>query len=928
MRAQSEWVNAASAVRMAEAMGDALQLIEALSLERGVLRERALSDGPTTGNLAEIAARNDALLDRTQRSMRRAGLPDEAVTRSRSILAIVRRSVAEAIVRPVAQRDPGLAPAILKQLYEHLGAVQGAVALAEREATRSDARVGSLVGVGSLAVEMRAAAGWRSSNLTGWLGGRVLTPSQIDEAMYNTGEVQSDWERLQRQVLIVGEPPRLAAAILATREGFFRLAEPRYREVLAIARAGGERPTTLLAWRRWTVDALAGTLLARDAAIAEAVDYGTGVTFHAKTHLALAAASTLCLLVLGAGAVLVLLRRLVLPVQRLTAAVVRLAGGDVTALVPERGRGDEIGAMAAAIEVLRQAAVELQQTNLRFDAALSSMSQGLAMYDHEERLVVRNARLCELSGVPEGSLHIGMTYHEVVEAVASAGHFPNRTAEEVYAERQHQGLAKWETFSFEAIRGDKLVAISSQPVAGGGLLFILEDITERRRSEARIAHMAHHDALTGMPNRVLFHAKLEEALACARRGECFSVLYLDLDRFKAVNDTLGHAVGDALLRAVSARLQLEARETDTVARLGGDEFAILQTAADQPSHATALAERLIVAIGAPYEIAGHQIDVGVSIGIAVAVGEEKDSDTLLKNADLALYRAKADGRGAWRFFEPEMDAHMQARRLLELELRRAVEEKQFALYYQPVVDLHTRRITGFEALVRWQHPRRGLVSPAEFIPLAEEVGLISAIGEWVLLRACTEAVVWSDTIKVTVNLSAVQFRAGLKLADMVAAALRATGLPSVRLELEITETAMLRDTEETLATLQRLQRSGVTIAMDDFGTGYSSLSHLRRFPFDRLKIDQSFIRGLGEAESDCAAIVRAVMALCDSLGIAVTAEGVETEAQMEWLAAEGPIEAQGYLFSRPVPAEAVPALIATLTRDAARAALVAGEPVL
>jgi methyl-accepting chemotaxis protein len=333
-RAQSEWVNAASAVRMAEAMGDALQLVEALSLERGVLQERALSDGPITGNLAEIATRNDALLDRAQRSMRRAGLPDEAVTQSRDILAIVRRSVAEAIVRPVAQRDPGLAPAIMTQLYERLGAVQGAVALAEREATQADARVGSLVAVGSLAVEMRAAAGWRSSNLTGWLGGRVLTPSQIDEAMYKTGEVQYAWDRLQRQVLIVGEPPRLAAAIIATREGFFRLAEPRYREVLAIARAGGERPTTLLAWRRWTVEALAGTLLARNAAIMEAMDYGTAVAFHAKTHLAIAAASTLGLLVLAAGALLVLLRRLVLPVQRLTAAVVGLAGGDVTALVP------------------------------------------------------------------------------------------------------------------------------------------------------------------------------------------------------------------------------------------------------------------------------------------------------------------------------------------------------------------------------------------------------------------------------------------------------------------------------------------------------------------------------------------------------------------------------------------------------------------
>jgi diguanylate cyclase (GGDEF)-like protein len=914
VRAQSEWVDAASAVRMAQAMGDALQLVEVLSLERGVLQERALSDGPITGNLAEIAARNDALLDRVQRSMRRAGLPDEAVKQSRDVLAIVRKSVAEAIVVPVAQRDPGLAPAIMTQLYERVGAVQAAVALAERRATQADARVGSLVAVGSLAVEMRAAAGWRSTNLTGWMGGRVLTPGQIDQAMYKTGEVQSAWERLQRQVLIVGEPQRLVAAMIATRDGFFRLAEPHYREVLAIARAGGERPTTLLEWRHWTVEALGGTLLTRDAAIAEAVDYGTAVTFHAKTHLAIAAASTLCLLVLGAVALLVLLRRLVLPMQRLTAAVVRLAGGDVTALVPERGRGDEIGAMAAAIEVFRQNAVELQQTNLRFDAALSSMSQGLAMYDQEERLVVSNARLCELSGVPNGSLHIGMTYHQVVEAVASAGHFPGRTADEVYAERQHQGLAKWEIFSFEAVRGDKLVAISSQPVTGGGLLFILEDVTERRRTEARIAHIAHHDALTGMPNRVLFNARLEEALTRSRRGECFSVLYLDLDRFKAVNDTLGHPVGDALLQAVSARLKAELRETDTVARLGGDEFAILQIATDQPRQATALAQRLIEVLGAPYQIGGHKVDVGVSIGIVITVGDDENSGTLLKNADLALYRAKADGRGTWRFFEPEMDAHMQARRLLELDLRRAIEAEQFEVHYQPVIDLQTSRIAGFEALVRWRHAERGLVSPKAFIPLAEEIGLIGRIGEWVLLQACKEATGWPDDIKVAVNVSALQLRRGSALADIVAAVLRDTGLPATRLELEITETAMLHDTEETLATLHRIQNLGVAIAMDDFGTGFSSLSHLRRFPFDRVKIDQTFILGLGEAGNDCAAIVRAVISLCASLGIAVTAEGVETQAQLAWLVGEGSIEAQGYLFSRPIPAEAISELIETLTR--------------
>ena len=591
-------------------------------------------------------------------------------------------------------------------------------------------------------------------------------------------------------------------------------------------------------------------------------------------------------------------------------------------MVPAHGRTDEVGAMAAAIEVFRRNAVELRQTNVRFDAALSSMSQGVAMIDDEERLVVINARMCELSGVPDGSLNLGMTYQEIVRVVAAAGHHPGRTADEVYAERLDQGLATGRSFSVEVMRGDKLIALSSRPVAGGGLLIILEDITERRENEARIAHMAHHDALTGIPNRTLFQLRLNEALARCRRGERFSVLYLDLDRFKAVNDTLGHSAGDALLRAVTARLIAEVRQTDTVARLGGDEFAILQSSADQ-AHETALAQRLITALGAPYEIGGNQVDVGVSIGIAMAVGEGEDADTLLRNADLALYRAKADGRGTWRFFEPSMDAQIQARRLLELDLRRALEAEQFEVHYQPVVDLQTRRATGFEALLRWRHPERGLVSPAEFIPLAEEIGLIVSIGKWVLSQACREAMQWPDDISVAVNLSAVQVRGGRGLADLIAAVLKTTGLPAGRLELEITETAMLRDTDETLATLHRLQSLGVAIAMDDFGTGYSSLSHLRRFPFDRVKIDQTFVHGLSEGLSDCAAIVRAVMALCGSLGISVTAEGVETEAQLKWLAAEGRIEAQGYLFSRPVPADAVPALLESLTRRAALETLAA-----
>jgi diguanylate cyclase (GGDEF)-like protein len=911
--ARQQWAEARSAVQMASAMGDALQLVEALSIERGALQERSLSDIPGVENLAEVAARNDALLDRTQRSMLAAGLPDEAVTRARAMLLDARARVAEAIKRPRAERDLSFVAPMVAHALERLDEVERAVARAEREAARANASVGEVVAVGSLAVEMRSAAGRRSTFISGWMGGQPFPADQLDQSMYLTGQIQHAWERLQRQVLIVGGSPRLEAAVAATRDTFFREAEPRYREALATARANADRPMTLGAWRRWTIVALKGTLIARDAAIAEAVERGTALAVEAQEHLAIAAAATIGMLLLGALALLVLLRRLVLPVQRLTDTVTRLAAGDVAAAVPERGRKDEIGAMAAAIEVFRQNAVDLQQTNLRFDAALTNMSQGLAMFDAEERLIVANTRLCEVAGVPPGSFRLGMTYREALAVDPMAECFQGRRLKDVYQAYRAFGSNGVASVSLEEVRGNRVVAASLRPLADGGWLLTLEDITERRRNEKRIEYMAHHDALTGLPNRLLFHTRLEEALARARRGERFSLLYLDLDRFKAINDTLGHPAGDTLLQEVTKRLLAEVREADTVARLGGDEFAILQAAVDQAPQAALLAQRLVAALCAPYQVSGHHVDIGVSIGIAIAYGESETPDTLLKNADLALYRAKLDGRGTWRFFEPEMDAQMQIRRKLELDLRQALEAEQFEMYYQPVVSLRHGRIIGLEALLRWQHPEDGLISPSQFIPLAEEIGLIGPIGEWVLRRACADAAGWAKDVEVAVNISAVQFRAGPWLVDMVDDVLQSTGLPAARLEVEITETAMFQDTEETLATLRGLKALGAKIALDDFGTGYSSLSHLRRFPFDRVKIDRSFVQFLGKIESDSAAIVRAVIGLCASLGVAVTAEGVETREQLDWLRAEGSVDAQGFLLARPVPAAAVPAVIETLS---------------
>ncbi|MBB4200579.1 diguanylate cyclase (GGDEF)-like protein/PAS domain S-box-containing protein [Rhodoblastus sphagnicola] len=445
-------------------------------------------------------------------------------------------------------------------------------------------------------------------------------------------------------------------------------------------------------------------------------------------------------------------------------------------------------------------------------------------------------------------------------------------------------------------------------------LGVVIDVTERHEAEARIAHLAHHDGLTGLPNRTLFRERLEAELARAHRGRGFAVLLIDLDRFKDVNDTLGHPVGDALLREVAARLKAELRDTDTLARLGGDEFVIVEADTDEPHNATALAQRIIAAIERPFDLEGHQVCVGASVGIAVAPSDGLDPDALVKAADMALYRAKADGRGCLRFFEPEMDARMQLRRALESDLRRALAAQEFDVFFQPIVSVSSRRVSCLEALVRWRHPERGLIPPDAFIPLAEEIGLIVPLGEWVLNRACAEAMTWPSGPRVAVNLSPVQF-AHRGLVDGVAAALAKSGLEPDRLELEITETVMLQDTEATLATLRQLKALGVRIAMDDFGTGYSSLSYLQSFPFDKVKIDRAFTIGLGELPQS-EAIIRAVTAMCAALAMTSTAEGVETEGQFAALSREGCGEAQGYLFSKPLPAADIPALLARLERGA------------
>jgi diguanylate cyclase (GGDEF)-like protein len=546
----------------------------------------------------------------------------------------------------------------------------------------------------------------------------------------------------------------------------------------------------------------------------------------------------------------------------------------------------------------------------RLDTAVNNMSQGLTMFDSAERLVVCNDFYIEMYGLSRDIVKPGCSLRELLQHRVETGFFLHHDPEQYRAELlAGLALGKVTTLVVETALGRK-VSVTSSPVTAGGWVAIHEDITERRRAEAKIAYMAHHDALTDLPNRLRLYEQLRQTLARSKRGERLAVLCLDLDRFKDVNDALGHPVGDLLLKSVADRLRRCIRDTDVIARLGGDEFAIMQAGASQPTDVTSLASRLIEAVGAPYELGSHQVVVGLSIGIALAPDDGLNPEQLLRNADMALYRAKADGRGLYRFFEPEMDARMQARRSLEIDLRKAIANREFELFYQPLVDMQTEYVTGFEALIRWHHPERGMIPPLDFISVAEETGLIVPLGDWVLRQACAEAATWPSNVKIAVNLSPIQFKSK-NLLPSVISALAASGLSASRLELEITETVLLQDSDATLAILHELRGLGVKISMDDFGTGYSSLSYLRKFPFDKIKIDQSFIFDMSH-HHDSLAIVRAVVAMGSSLGIATTAEGVETPEQFKQLKLEGCTEAQGYLFSAPRPAAEVKGLLASI----------------
>ncbi|MCJ2133306.1 EAL domain-containing protein [Methylobacterium sp. J-026] len=552
--------------------------------------------------------------------------------------------------------------------------------------------------------------------------------------------------------------------------------------------------------------------------------------------------------------------------------------------------GVSLGLLALAVVGLRltlNARAQARRDQQRLRELANLAVEGLAVC-HGEVITTANRSLERLSGLSAGQLN-GRRLSELLPGLAIAD-LPlreEREAELVGADGQRVPV--------RVLRSE--VPLGNKPQT----VLAIRDQRERLQTESKMRTLAYSDALTGLPNRVHFHDLLaRHAMAYRTHDRGFAVLILDLDRFKLVNDTLGHGLGDALLRKAARRLKAALAEHDVVARLGGDEFAVLQVDGASPEAVQALAARIVELIGRPFLIDGQLINVGASVGAALAPVDGTEPSQLLRNADLALYKAKTDGKGTFRRFEPALDARMQARRGLEADLRRAIAVQEFELHYQPLVDARSGRITAAEALVRWRHPERGLVSPADFIPLAEETGLIGPLGQWVLRTACTQATLWPSHIRVAVNLSPAQFR-DLRLSETVRAALAASGLAADRLELEITEGVLLADEERTLATLNRLRAAGVSISMDDFGTGYSSLSYLRRFPFDKIKVDQSFVRQLpGDPES--AAIVRAIITMGSCLGMAITVEGVETAEQFAFSAEAGCDQVQGYHVSRPLPA--------------------------
>lgn len=543
----------------------------------------------------------------------------------------------------------------------------------------------------------------------------------------------------------------------------------------------------------------------------------------------------------------------------------------------------------------------------QFDTALNNMPHGLCMFAADGRLAVMNHRFSAMMDLPDDLVDSGAAASDIVAACVSAGAISAASGKIILSEIENTLAKDIITTDPDAVRGRSL-SWTFQPMAGGGAVVLLEDITERRNAEARISHLARFDELTGLPNRVNFRDGIEHLLAVPQDADHLSaLLFIDLDQFKQVNDTLGHPCGDQLLCAVAERLRTMLRPEDFVARFGGDEFVVFQQDIKSANEAASLARRIVDHLSERYKIDNHLVEIGASVGIAITSPAGISADTLLKNADMALYRAKADGRGTFCFFRDEMAQTVEARRILELDLRKALANEEFELFYQPLVNLKSGRISTCEGLLRWNHPARGTVSPIDIIPVAEDMGLIVDLGRWILRKACMECMQWPEAVSVAVNFSPQQFHQRDVLSE-IRYALEISGLPASRLEIEITESSLLRNTQLTHDILSQLRALGVRISLDDFGTGYSSLSYLHNFPLQKVKIDRSFLEGI---DSDRPlTLLRGVARLSADLGMSVVVEGIETNEQLELISADGAVtEAQGYLFSRPVPAVRVRQLL-------------------
>ncbi len=891
-------------------------------------RRKALTD-----NRAATDAALEAVVQALPGSMAAAPIA-QSVEATRQDLARVRQKVDRLLQEKLSNRSSAELNGVIAELIAVVPKLAPALNATEAAMARADPAITNLVTIARLSTEMRDYAGQLGSVFTAALiGKRPLTGDETALLEHINGYVAALNSQIRLSSNMLPHDEAMDRSLDEIDAHFFGAGKALVRGVADIGRTSGGYGMTPAEFAARYVPEMLSIVALRDAAVARFTDQIQQVTVSARGSL-LANGLAVVILLGVVGTISGLIReRASKPLTALSSGLERMAGGEWGTAIQVETRSDEIGAVITAIGTMQasllarerqnQTLMEekdrtadiLRHTNLLFDTALNNMSHGLLLCDADMTVVVVNHKFYEIYGIDPAAAGAGTPYRDFLALSLAAGNHPGCTMDDVIAQCVPRFQGKKRTEAMNRIRSGRTIAVSYERMADGGWIGTHEDVTEREMAQANIAFMAHHDALTRLPNRVLFRDRIGQAIAQLGRDRMFAVIHLDLDRFKQINDRLGHPAGDGLLVAVAHMLQSCVREGDTVARLGGDEFAILQLGIQQQSDVELLTDRILKAFRQPLDVLGQRILSATSLGVVIARHDNVSYDTLMRDADIALYQAKLEGRGTARFFEPEMDARIELRRALEKDLQGAAERNEFELYYQPQVDLVTNEVTGFEALVRWNHPKHGRVSPLDFIPVAEETGQIVEIGAWVLRTACFEAKAWPDDITVAVNLSPVQFKRG-DLAGNVREILARSGLRPERLELEITESVFLRDTAETLTALNELRALGVSVALDDFGTGYSSLSYLRSFSFHKLKIDQSFVRGIPN-NKESLSIIRAVARLGESLGIRIIVEGVETAEQLAFLREEGCREIQGFLYSPPVSADAVPDVIESVRSDRA-----------